>query len=116
LGLQNLLANFLNIKKTYAWRLLSPGLFLIVMHLISIFYGLRIIFQKNAFAVYGRAVYLMVVFLVLNIFYVSAVGILAEAGENQRHRFMVEPFVWVMFAFFIQNNFFKKLNNRFLKS
>lgn len=111
--LQNYLTRSLNIKETYAWRLLSPGLFLIVMHLISIFYGFKIIFQKNAILKYGSAVYLTVIFLVVNILYVSAVGILAEAGENQRHRFAVEPFVWVMFAFFIQNNLFKRLSNRF---
>jgi hypothetical protein len=65
-------------------------------------------FQKNARSIYGNAVYLMVVFLVINILYVSAVGILAEAGENQRHRFMIEPLNWILFALFIQNIFLKK--------
>jgi hypothetical protein len=106
--LQDYLANLLHIKKTQAWRLLSPGIFLVAVYLISILYGLRIMFQKNASSIYGNAVYLMVVFLVINILYVSAVGILAEAGENQRHRFMIEPLNWILFALFIQNVFLKK--------
>ena len=57
---------------------------------------------------YGLAIYLTVLFLVINVFYVSAVGILAEAGENQRHRFMVEPLNWILFAFFIQDVVVKK--------
>jgi len=106
--LQNYISDILNIRKTQAWRLLSPGIFIVVVYLVSFIYGLKVIFQKNAIFVYGRDVYITIIFLVLNIFYVSAVGILAEAGENQRHRFMIEALVWVLFALFIQDTFLKK--------
>jgi hypothetical protein len=101
--LENYLARLLNIKNTYAWRLLSPGILFVVIYLISFFYSVRILLSKNSIKNYGLSVYLTVLFLAVNIFYVSVVGILAEAGENQRHRFMVEPLTWILFAFFIQN-------------
>lgn len=95
------LAHSLNIKETQVWRLLSPGVFLIAMYFISLMYGLKVIFEKNAISKYGLSIYLTIIFLVLNILYISAVGILAEAGENQRHRFMSEPLTWILFAYFI---------------
>lgn len=106
--LQNKLADYLHIKKTQAWRLLSPGILLIVEHFIAVLYGLKVLFKKNALIVHGPMVYLTVMFLVMNILYVSAVGILAEAGENQRHRFMIEPLNWILLAFFVQNVFLRK--------
>lgn len=105
--LKNYLSQTLNIKSTQAWRLLSPGILLIAVYLISTIYGLSIIFRKNSISINGLSFYLTITFIIINVLYVSAVGILAEAGENQRHRFIIEPFVWVLFSMFIQSIIFR---------
>jgi hypothetical protein len=102
-NLVNYLSDVLNIKPTQAWRLLSPGLFIVLVYLIAIVHSVRLVIAKGAFVKYGPVIYLSVVFMLLNILYVSAVGILCEAGENQRHRFMIEPFCWILFAMFIND-------------
>lgn len=40
----------------------------------------------------------LTVFLVLNILYVTVVGNFLEFGENNRFRFMIEPFLYILFA------------------
>lgn len=104
----NYFANVLNIKPTQAWRLLSPGLLVVLVYLIAIVHSVRLVVARGALVRYGLAIYLSVIFMLLNILYVSAVGILCEAGENQRHRFMIEPFCWILFAHFIQTRFLSK--------
>jgi len=107
-SLKMYVANRLDVKPTEAWRLLSPGILLIAMHIFSVFYALGLLFLNRKSLQQNRALYLTVSFLMLNILYVTAVGILAELGENQRHRFMVEPMVWILLAVFVNRAILKK--------
>jgi hypothetical protein len=114
--LKNYLTNKFQIKPTESWRLLSPGLLLILLYGFTIIYSIKSTFQKNAVKKLGRSEHLTILFLLLNILYISTVGILAEAGENQRHRFTSEAFVWILFAIVIQDLILNKyLNKRYEK-
>ncbi len=46
---------------------------------------------------------LLVVFMAYNILFVTIIGNLMDIGENNRFRFTVDPFVLVLFIFFVRN-------------
>jgi hypothetical protein len=46
---------------------------------------------------------MLVLFMVCNIFFVTAVGDLMDIGENNRFRFTVDPFILILLVFFLRN-------------
>ena len=46
---------------------------------------------------------MLVFFMAYNIFFVTLVGNLMDIGENNRFRFTVDPFILILFVFFLQN-------------
>jgi len=46
---------------------------------------------------------LLVLFMTYNIFFVTLVGNLMDIGENNRFRFTVDPFILILFIFFLRN-------------
>lgn len=48
-----------------------------------------------------RSIATTLIFIWLNVMYVSCIGNLLEIGENNRFRFMIEPVSWVVFASFL---------------
>lgn len=101
-------ADRLGIAPTQLWRLLSPGILIFAMYMLSLVYGGMIICRKKLREKMSNAEYAVVLFLLLNILYVTAVGMLFEVGENQRFRFMIEPFCWILVLLYIKN----RLSNR----
>ena len=45
----------------------------------------------------------LILFMVYNILFVTVVGNMMEIGENNRFRFAVDPFILILFIFFLQN-------------
>jgi hypothetical protein len=44
----------------------------------------------------------LMLFMLFNILFVSAVGNLMDIGENNRFRFVIDPFLLVLFIFFLR--------------
>ena len=50
----------------------------------------------------SKPLYLLVLFMLVNILFVSTVGNLMDIGENNRFRFVVDPFLLILFVFFLR--------------
>ncbi|MCX6784712.1 MAG: hypothetical protein NTV81_02105 [Candidatus Komeilibacteria bacterium] len=106
--LLNYVSTAANIRPTQAWRFLVIGLFLTIIYLLGLVYGLIVVCRRKFFIKPDLPHDLIVGFLLFNIIYVTAIGILVEAGENQRHHLMIESFGWILLALILQKFVFDK--------
>jgi hypothetical protein len=88
-------------------NVLSMGLFLIIGYFIAIIYGLRLTLKALSRKHRDLPFALTVLFLWINIVYVTLVGNSIEIGENNRFRFMIDPFFLIILGLFIQRRFKK---------
>lgn len=87
----------------YTQRFFNMGLFIVLILLISIFYGLYSIIKAFSEKTPDLPFALTVLFLWINIMYITLVGNFFELGENNRFRFMIDPFLLVIFGLFLKN-------------
>jgi hypothetical protein len=74
----------------------SSGLFVLAGLPLLILSGLRAGIREMRNEVPDRAFAITVLFLVLNVLYVTALGTALELGENFRFRVLIEPFSWML--------------------
>ena len=86
-------------------NVLSMGLFLIIGYSIVIFYGLRLTLNALSTKRKNLPFALTVLFLWINMVYGTLVGNSLEIGENNRFRFMIDPFFLMILGLFLQNRF-----------
>ena len=51
----------------------------------------------------GQPENILVLFMIYNILFVSIVGNLMDIGENNRFRYVIDPFLMILFVFFLRN-------------
>jgi len=85
----------------YATQLMNLGLWIPIVCPLLVVYGLLAV--RNGFANHDRPRALTMLFVWVTIVYVTVAGNLLEAGENNRFRFLVEPFYLVFLALLIQD-------------
>ncbi len=51
----------------------------------------------------GEPENILVLFMIYNILFVSIVGNLMDIGENNRFRYVIDPFLMILFVFFLRN-------------
>ena len=92
-------------------KFLNMGLFLVAGYGIAAFYGLVLALRALRRKPMDAPLALTVVFLWINIVYVTLVGNSFEVGENNRFRVMIDPFMTVMVALFL-NEGIRKMSLR----
>ena len=96
-----------SIIEYYAKKLLSKSLFLMIWFVILVFYGFFLVsnalFKKPIDLPFASTV----LFLWINIIYVTSVGNFIESGENHRFLFMITPFLLILLGLFINHIFIK---------
>ncbi len=55
---------------------------------------------------------LLALFMIYNILFVSLAGNLMDIGENNRFRFSIDPFIYILFIFFVRNTIGKYSGRR----
>jgi hypothetical protein len=79
------------------------GLFTLIGYSISVFYGLRLVIGALSRKPTDLSFTLTVLFLWGNIVYVTLVSNALEMGENNRFRFMIDPFILIVFGLFLNH-------------
>ena len=82
---------------------LMMGLFLIIGLPFLLFYGIFLILRGLIQKRFNLPFTITLLFLVINIIYTTVLGILFELGENNRFRFVIEPFFLIILGLFINN-------------
>lgn len=86
-------------------RLLNKPIFLITAFVIGIVYGFFLILQSLLKVAGDRPFLITVFFMWINIIYVTIVGNCLEYGENNRFRFMIDPFLFILMGLFLDHVF-----------
>ena len=99
-------------NREYSMNYLNMGFFLIIGFFVSLTYGIILIINALKNKKRNDSYILTILFIVLNILYVSTLFNLFKVGENQRFRFNIDPLLLILFGLFI-NNVFKIVNKKF---
>ncbi|MFL7871973.1 MAG: ArnT family glycosyltransferase [Anaerolineales bacterium] len=89
-----------------AWLLVIGFLFVVLRAPIYLW--------KNRALIFSRPRHLLILFMAWNILFVSIAGIMLDIGENNRFRFVIDPFLLLLSVFFIVQ-MFPYLRSRVLK-
>jgi len=84
-------------------RINNLYLFYLILFPLTVFYFIKLIIQKKL----DKENNILIIFFLLNILYVIFVGNLFESGENNRFRYLVDPFFFVLLGYIINNLFIK---------
>ena len=85
-------------------RLKQVGFVIVLMYLVAVCYGLNLIYKSVRRQPLDLPFILTVSFMWFNIVYVSSVvNLVSNTGENNRFRFMIDPFIWIILGLFLQN-------------
>ncbi len=107
---------FTNEKETdqfgYFGRARHMGFFLIVMYAAVIGWSVLHLFRAWKSGDVTKPASVTMLFILLNILYVAAVGNLLESGENERFRFIAHPLAMTALAVVIQRAVIDRLKNR----
>jgi 4-amino-4-deoxy-L-arabinose transferase-like glycosyltransferase len=95
-----------NIYKFYKYKFLSMGVFLMIGFIISIVYGLQVMFnilsKKNLLQKTTDLPFaLTILFLCANLIYITLICNFFELGENFRYRFTIDPFILILLGLVI---------------
>ena len=77
----------------------KEALFLIILFPLLILYGIYYLIKEHS----DPAVKVTVAYILFIIFYVTIVGILFDVGENNRFRYVIDPYLFVLAGFSINN-------------
>ena len=91
--------------KYYVQKFLHMGVFLVIVYPLLIFYAIKVIFVKLSCRHVDIPFVLTCLFLVVNVIYVTVICNSFEYGENNRYRFMIDPFYLVLFGLFLTYRF-----------
>lgn len=85
-------------------RIEQVGFFIVLMYFVAILYGLKLIYKMARQRPLDLPFVLTVSFVWLNIVYVSlVVNFIANTGENNRFRFMIDPLIVIIVGLFLQD-------------
>ena len=87
----------------YFYSIWNIGLFLLAGFLISVIYGVFVIFRELKKKTYDSPLFSTVLFFLITIGYVTVVSNCLEVGENERFRFNIDPMLLVLFGVFLTN-------------
>lgn len=87
--------------KKYMNNFFNIGFFLLSGFVIAVSYGIHLILHTLKKKPINIPFVLTILFLVINVVYVTFVSNLLEVGENQRFRFNIDPFLLILFGLFI---------------
>ncbi len=99
-----------NIATIYLPMTLNLGLFLLVGLPLLVFYGLRLAIKSLSQRAPDLPSRLTLLFMCITVVLVTLVGNSFAAGENNRFRFMVDPFFVVLLGLFLNARFNKHRN------
>jgi hypothetical protein len=85
----------------YLLRIPSLGLFLLVGYPLLILYGLKRAKKEIAGKNPNNVCLASLLFILLSVLYVTALGNSLEVGENNRFRFLLDPFYLVLLSLFL---------------
>ncbi len=94
-----------NIVLYYAKKLIRTSFFLLIGYLVLGFYGLRFILYSLSKKITDMPSFLTILFLFINIIYVTLTSNLLSIFDNQRYRFMIDPFILVLLGLFLKDVF-----------
>jgi len=89
---------------------IKQGIFLILATMTVLIYGFTIFFKSMKRKIYRNKAKATLVFLWINIIYVTSLSNLLEVGENNRFRMLINPLIIILFAHFIDRFLKKKIN------
>jgi hypothetical protein len=81
------------------------GWWIVVSFLSTIIGSARFLWRQRGQPVTPRT--LLVVFMMFNILFLSIAGNTLDIGENNRFRFVIDPFLMVLFTFVLHHTFFE---------
>lgn len=73
----------------------------ITAFLVSLISGVYYLYKNKSKL--GEAQNVLILFMLYNILFVTVVGNLMEIGENNRFRFVIDPFILILLIFFLRN-------------
>ena len=96
-------------SRLYLLRFLKTGVLLIAAYAMAFLYGLRVARKAFSKEPFESAYALTVLFMWLTILYVAVVGNALENGENNRFRFMIDPYALTLLMLFLGSRFSRLL-------
>lgn len=73
----------------------KDGWFIVIFFPLLIIFGIYVTFEKRNFDPETR---LTVGYMVATVIYVTVIGILLDVGENNRFRYVIDPFILILFG------------------
>lgn len=89
-----------------AWWLVSGYVFVFVASFLYLW--------KNRASIANSSRLILILFMLWNILFVSMAGIMLDIGENNRFRFVIDPFLFLLVVFFLQRLFSPESKTDFL--
>jgi len=86
-------------------KLFNTGIFMVLGYSFLIFYGLFLIIKGLKGKPKDWSFLLTILFIWLNILYVTLIGNAFEVGENNRFRFLIDPFFIILLGVFLTYRF-----------
>ena len=90
-------------KKKFSLYFYNIGIYLVIAFFVSVFYGIHLILRSFKMKSKNIPFLITILFLVVNIVYVTMVSNFFEIGENQRFRFNIDPFILTIVGLFLNN-------------
>ncbi len=100
--------------ENYSRSYVKIGFFLLAGYIIVLIYGIYLIAKMYMKKSMNTPYSLTLIFLFLNILYVTCVSNLFETGENNRFRFMIDPFVLVFLGLILHNGMKKIMKKSYV--
>jgi hypothetical protein len=89
----------------YAKKFMRTSFFLLIGFLVLGFYGWRFILYSLSKKITDTPSFLTILFLLINVIYVTLTSNLLSIFDNQRYRFMIDPFILVLLGLFLKDVF-----------